>query len=320
MQDRIITLIGGTGFVGRYVTRTLAKAGYRIRIVARRPQAALPLKTAGNLGQIALLHGDLSKPETIIPYIQDAYAVVDLVGVLFESSRQRFTTLHAKGAERLAQAAKAAGVTSFVYLSALGVDRASSSSYARSKALGEKAVLAAFPDATILRPSVIFGPEDHFFNRFAQMSTRSPALPLIGGGDTRFQPVYVGDVAEAVKICIENHATAGKTFELGGPDVLTFRQVMERVLQYTGHKRLLAPLPFALGSAMATVMECIPGKPLTRDQVRLLHYDNVVSPDALNFAALGLHPTAIDLVVPDYLAVFRAKHPLIVDPGQDPAL
>lgn len=306
MENQTVTIIGGTGFVGAYVVRSLAKAGYRLRVVSRNPEAALALKTAGDLGQIALLPGDLAKPESLVRHLQGAYAVVNLVGILFESGRQRFAALHAQGAEKLAQAAHALEVKHFIHMSSLGVDHAGASQYARTKAIGEKAVRAAFPESVILRPSVIFGAEDNFLNKFARLSCVSPALPLIGGGKTLFQPVYVGDVAEAIKTCIEAPAAAGKTFELGGPEVMSFRQVLEYILRTVDRRRILAPVPFPLAGLIAAFTEYMPDPfKLTRDQVRLLKYDNIVERGALTFATLGMHPQPLDLVAPDYLARYR---------------
>lgn len=307
MDDKIITIVGGTGFVGRYVVSELAKAGYRIRVISRNPDAALHLKTAGDVGQISLISGNLAHPESIGSKLIGSYGVVNLVGILFESGRQQFTALHAQGAEKLASMAKAAGAERFIHLSALGVDKAAGSEYARSKMLGEKAVLAAFPEATILRPSVIFGPEDNFFNQFADMASKFPALPLIGGGRCRFQPVYVGDVAKSVATCLERNDAEGQTFELGGPQVFSFKDILTYILAVTGKHRALVPMPFPVASMVGAVGEWLPRPPLTRDQVTLLHYDNVVSPHAKDLASLGITATAVDTIVPLYLARFGKK-------------
>jgi uncharacterized protein YbjT (DUF2867 family) len=303
----IITLIGGSGFLGRYVVRRLAKAGYRLRIICRNPDAAAHLKTAGDVGQIALVAGNIARPETLKGKLDGSFAVINLVGVLFESGRQNFTNLHAKGAETLAQMARDSGAARFIQISSLGVDHAANSAYARTKLLGEKAVQAAFPAATILRPSVVFGPEDNFFNQFAQMATLAPALPLIGGGHTKFQPVYVDDVAAAVEACLNDESTMGETYELGGPRVYSFREILEYILRTTGRKRCLMTLPYALAGVMGAVSEILPKPPLTRDQVRLLKYDNVVSSGAKSFAHLGITPTAVETIVPGYLARYNKK-------------
>lgn len=301
----VITLVGGTGFLGRYIARVLAKEGYRLKIISRHPNAALGLKTIGDLGQIVLLRGDISRQETITPHLAGSSVVINLVGLLFERGRQSFTSVHAQGAEKLAQAAKAAGVGQFIHVSALGVDRAAASRYARTKLQGEKAVQAAFPETVILRPSVIFGPEDGFYNRFAAMAAIAPFLPLIGGGKTKFQPVYAGDVARAVLACIKNPATgAGRIFELGGPEIYSFRQVLEYIVNITGRKARLVNIPFGMAQAMGSVSQLLPTPPLTQDQVKLLQYDNVVMPGAPGFAELGIQPGAVEMIVPDYLRRF----------------
>lgn len=305
MEQKVITVVGGTGFVGRYVIRQLAKAGYRLRVISRNPDAALSLRTAGDVGQIALMPGNLSDPTSLEGKLRGSYAVVNLVGILFESGRQNFTHLHAQGAEALAKRAKAEGVSRFIHVSALGVDKAGGSQYARSKVLGEKAVLAAFPEASILRPSVIFGPEDNFFNQFADMSRLFPALPLIGGGNTRFQPVYVGDVAKAVEACLTRPDATGQTFELGGPHTFTFKEILQYILQQVGRQRRLVNIPFPIAGIVGKVSEICPRPPLTRDQVTLLKSDNVVSPNAKTFAQLGIKPTAVDIIVPEYLTRYR---------------
>lgn len=305
MEQRVVTIIGGTGFVGRYVVKLLAAAGYTIRVVSRHPDAALPLKTAGNPGQIVLVKGDITKPSTLAAYIEGSYAVINLAGVLFESGKQTFTRVHSKGVSKLAQMAKAAGVQRFVHVSALGVDKAVSSKYARSKLKGELAILEAFPEASILRPSVIFGPEDNFFNQFAAMACFSPVLPLFGGGKTKFQPVYVGDVARAIATCVQSPYTGGHIYELGGPGVFTFREILEYIMDTIGKERVLAWVPYSIGSLVALVGEVLPRPPLTRDQIRLLKNDNVVSAGAEQFAHLGISPTAVEMVVPDYLDRYR---------------
>ncbi len=304
-SQRIITLVGGTGFVGRYVVKRLARAGYLVRVISRNPDKALHLKTAGTPAQIVLTYGDLSKPETLEGKLTGSYAVVNLVGIMFESGRQNFATIHAQGAEKLAKLAKAAGAEAFIHLSAIGVDRAMKSKYARTKATGEQAVLAAFPGATILRPGIIFGPEDGFYNKFAAMAVFSPFLPLIGGGKTRFQPVYVGDVAQAIFETIEDESVRGKIYELGGPSVYTFREILENILAIIDRKRLLLPVPFGLASLLGFFTELLPNPPLTRDQVRLLEVDNVVGEEAKTLADLGVSPTGAEIVVPEYLSRFR---------------
>lgn len=309
MTQKIITILGGTGFVGRYVVKHLADKGYTLRIVARNPDAALHLKTAGNVGQIVLVKGNIARPDTLSPLLTGSYAVINLVGILFESGKQNFAALHAQGAEKLALAAKSKGVKRFIQMSSLGVDRAIASHYARTKALGERAVLAAFPDATILRPSVIFGPEDNFFNQFACMASIAPFLPVIGGGKTKFQPVYVGDVARAICACIEQAGTAGQIFELGGPQVMSFREIFEYILKITRRRRKLLTMPFAVASAIAPLAQFLPPPfKFTSDQVNLLKYNNVVSRDHKTLADLGITPTAVEMVVPEYLDRFSKSN------------
>lgn len=309
MNDRIVTVIGGSGFVGRHVVRELARAGFRIRVVCRRPAAAAYLKTAGELGQIQVVAGDIAKPESLIPHINGAYAVVNLVGILFESGKQKFATLHTNGAEKIAQACRAARVPVLVHMSSLGVNKASASKYARSKVLGEHAVRAAYPDAVILRPSVIFGPDDNFLNQFAHMAMLSHLLPAVGGGKTRFQPVYVGDIARAVRMVVESPACRGKVFELGGPEVLTFRQLLAYILKVTGLKAHIVPIPSFIASIIGFVVERLPRRlrVLTRDQVRLLKHHNVVDSSAFSFRHLGIHPASMEMVAPPYLSRYGKR-------------
>jgi uncharacterized protein YbjT (DUF2867 family) len=308
MKQQVVTVVGGTGFVGRYVVKLLAAQGYTVRVIARRPDLALYLKTAGDVGQVVLMSGNIAKPQSLVGKLEGSYAVVNLVGVLFSSGRQNFSALHAHGAEKLAQMAHAAGVQKFIQISALGADRARNSSYARTKLLGEKAVMAAFPGATIVRPSIIFGPEDEFYNQFATMASLSPALPLIGGGRTKFQPVYVGDVAQAVVACIEQPDAQGRIYELGGPHIYSFREILAYIQQLIGTRRVRVPLPFMLASLIAPIARYLP-PPLrfSRDQVKLLKTDNVVSHNANGFAQLGIMPTAVEVVVPEYLARFSGR-------------
>lgn len=307
MQNKIVTIVGGTGFLGRYVVRRLAKAGYVVRVIARNPEQAAYLKTAGDPGQVVLMGGDVSRPESLSGKIDGSWAVINLVGVLFESGKHTFTAVHAQGAERLAQMASQGKAERFIQVSALGIDKSANSQYARSKLLGEKAVLSAFHDATVLRPSIMFGPEDNFINQFARMATLSPALPLIGGGRTKFQPVYVDDVAAAIETCLEMPNTKGQTYELGGPSIYTFKEILNYMLRVTGRSRALIPLPFPVASAMGAAANILPVPPLTADQVRLLKIDNVVSPAARTFASLGIRPQTLDEIVPGYLARYR-KH------------
>lgn len=307
MEQKIVTIIGGTGFLGRYTAQALAHAGYRLRVVSRHPHLAAEIQTYGDPGQVALIPGDLNDVPSLVPIIKDSYAVIDLVGVLFERGKQNFAALHAVASEKLAAAAKESGVKRFVFVSALGVDSDCASSYSRSKLMGERAVLAAFPEATIIRPSIMFGAEDNFFNKFAKMAMFAPALPLIGGGKTLFQPVYVGDVSRAIATCIDKPETCGEIYELGGRKIWSFKEILQYILQVSGRRRLLIPLPFWLASILGSILEWLPIPQLTRDQVRLLKCDNVVNEKAKTLSWLGIPPTAVEDVVPKYLAKFSKK-------------
>jgi NADH dehydrogenase len=248
---------------------------------------------------------DIRSERAVAAAVAGADAVVNLVGILYEKGGRSFQAIHAEGAERIARLAKAAGVKTFVQMSALGAAADAAADYARSKAAGEAAVRRHYPDARIVRPSIVFGPEDDFFNRFAAMARFAPALPLVGGGGMKFQPVYVGDVAEAIRRCVEDPATAGKTYELGGPRALSFAELLRRMLKEIGRRRLLLPLPFALARLQAMFLEWLPVPPLTRDQLKLLKTDNVVSAGALTLADLGITPQGLDAILPTYLARYR---------------
>jgi NADH dehydrogenase len=307
-NDTLITVFGGSGFLGRHLVRALAKRHYRIRVACRRPDLAGHLQPLGRVGQIHAVQANVRHAGSVEAAVRGADAVVNLVGILFERGRQRFDTVQAYGAEQVALAASAHGAR-MVQVSAIGADENSTAAYARAKAGGEKAVLAATPDATIVRPSIMFGPEDNFFNKFAAMARALPALPLIGGGETRFQPVFVGDVAEAIARAVEGDAKPGTIYEAGGPEVLSFKALMEYVLSVTERRRLLIPLPFALAKLKATFLQYLPKPLLTPDQVEMLKTDNVVSPAAQaegrTLSALGIEPTAMESIVPTYLWRFR---------------
>src|SRR5882757_9762058 len=275
-NDTLITIFGGSGFLGRHLVRALAKRHYRIRVAVRRPDLAGHLQPLGRVGQIHAVQANVRHAGSVEAAVRDADIVVNLVGILYERGRQRFDTVQAFGAEQVALAAANHGAR-MVHVSAIGADEHSSSGYARSKAEGEKAVLAAKPDATIIRPSTMFGPEDDFFNKFAAMARILPALPLIGGGETRFQPVFVGDVAEAIARAVDGEAKTGTIYELGGPEVRTFKQLMEFVLETTERRRFLIPLPFGLAKFSAAFLRLLPTPLLTPDQVEQLKVDNVVS-------------------------------------------
>jgi NADH dehydrogenase len=306
---KLVTVFGGSGFIGRYVVQALAKRGHRIRVAVRRPDLAGHVQPLGMVGQIKPIQANLRYRWSIDRAVEGADAVVNLVGILAESGRQTFDAVQSFGPRAIGEAARAAGVSAVVHNSAIGADQPSTIGYIRSKAEGEAGLLESFPDAVVMRPSIVFGPEDHFFNRFAAMARLSPMLPLIGGGRTRFQPVFAGDVGEAIARAVDGEAQRGAIYELGGPEVLTFRQLMERMLEITGRKRLLLPIPWPIARIMGRVGEFMPGQPLTRDQVRMLRFDNVVSEaakkDGRTLHGLGIEATALEVVLPTYLARFR---------------
>lgn len=301
----IATVFGGSGFIGGYVAAALAKAGYRVQIVSRNPERAGWVKTAAAAGQVVLRHGNIRDAVSVEQCIKGSEVVVNCVGALSESGKQSFPALHAQAAERIAQFSAQAGVKHLIHISALGVEKAARSKYARSKANGEKAVLAAFPAAVILRPSVVFGPEDRFFNLFAQISRFSPVLPLIGGGKTQFQPVYVGDIADAVVAVLEAPKFRGKMLELGGPKTYSYREIMQFIIEQTGRHCLMVPLPFPIAALKAALLELFPQPLLTVDQVKLLHYDNIVAPGQSGFKDLGITPRSVEAIVPGYLSRYR---------------
>jgi len=307
----LVTIYGGSGFIGRHVVSAIAKTGARMRVAVRRPELAGHLQPLGGVGQINAVQANVRYPDSLLAAAQGADAVVNLVGILFPTGQQTFEAVQDEGARHVAEAARAADARSLVHVSAIGASPKSPSVYARSKAQGEAAVRDVFPGAVILRPSVVFGPEDDFFNRFAALARLAPALPLIGGGKTKLEPVFVGDVAKAVLAGLTGKADAGAPYELGGPEVLTLKQVMERVLDYSMRKRWLVPLPFPLAKLQAAFLQLLPNPLLTIDQVRLLERDNVVSEDAKRngrtLEGLGIEPVAIAAVVPLYLERFRPR-------------
>jgi uncharacterized protein YbjT (DUF2867 family) len=306
--ETLVTVFGGSGFLGRHVVRALANRGYRIRVAVRRPELCGFLRPMGRVGQINAVQANLRFPQSIAMALRDADIAVNLVGILFQRGEQRFDAVQAAGAEAVALAAKSAGAR-LVHVSAIGADANSPSHYARSKAEGERRVLAAQPAAVIIRPSIVFGPEDDFFNRFAALARIAPALPLVGGGHTRFQPVFVGDVAEAIAKAVDAETKHGTSYELGGPDVRTFRELMEFVLTTTGRRRLLVTIPFEVMKFQAAFAQFLPKPPITPDQVELLKSDNVVSAGARTegrtLEALGIIPETMAAIVPNYLWRFR---------------
>jgi uncharacterized protein YbjT (DUF2867 family) len=303
----LVTVFGGSGFLGRSAVRALAKAGYRIRVAVRHPNRAQYLPPMGSVGQIQLVKCDVLDEEAVARAVHGADAVVNLVGILYPAGGQGYEAVHVRAPATIGKVAKAAGVTTFVHISTPGISTDSQSDYARTKAEGEIALRHEFPDATILRPSLVAGPEDNFFNKFAGLARIAPALPLIGGGHTKFQPVFVGDVAAAVAKCVSDPATHGKTYELGGPAVYSFKEMIELILRETDRKRVLIPIPFWIASIKAFFLQFLPGTLLTPDQVRFLKTDNIVAPDALTFRDLGIVPDSLEAVLPSYLWRFRPK-------------
>lgn len=322
MRNELVTIFGGSGFIGRYLVRELCRQGYRVRVAVRRPHLAVDIKVSGEIGQIQIVQANLRNRASVERAVEGAHAVVNLVGVLFEEGRQTFAATMARGAGAVAQAARAAGAARLIHVSANGADPDSKSAYARAKAAGETAVREAFPDATILRPSVVFGEEDQFFNKFAGMARYMPTLPLFGGGRTRLQPVFVGDVARAIRGALEFPDAPGGTYVLAGPRVYTFREILELMLRATGRRRLLVPLPWFVSMLIGKtggVLGRLPfvAPPVTGDQVTLLRRDNVAPEGAQGLAALGVaHPETAESVVPVYLRRFRkpgAEIALVLD-------
>lgn len=308
----LVTVFGGSGFVGRHVVRALAKRGYRIRVAVRRPDLAGFLQPLGNVGQISFVQANLRYRKSVDAAVHGADHVVNCVGILFEAGRNTFDAVQDFGARAVAEAARGVGAT-LTHVSALGANIDSESVYASSKGRAEKAVLEIVPDAVILRPSIVFGPEDGFFNKFAEMSRFSPVLPLVGGGNTAFQPIYVTDVAEAVARSVEGKVARGKIYELGGPDVLTFKDCLEVMMKVIDRKRVLLPLPFGIASMIGSVASMIPliAPPLTVDQVTLLKTDNVVSDasqaEGRTLKAFGLEGSSVESVLPTYMVRYRPQ-------------
>ncbi|RMF73713.1 MAG: complex I NDUFA9 subunit family protein [Alphaproteobacteria bacterium] len=310
MYDRLVTVFGGSGFLGRYIVKRLADDGWLVRVAVRRPHEALFLKPLGIVGQIQLVAANVRVKESVEAAVRDADAVVNAVGILAPRGRQRFDTVHVEGARHVAEAAARAGTGALVHVSALGADPDSPSAYARSKAEGEQAVRTAYPQAVILRPSVIFGAEDDFFNRFAALAHRLPFMPVIAG-DTRFQPVFVGDVADAVGEIFRRRFShlcdPAPLYELGGPHVESFRAILRKVLSFTGLERPLVDIPLPLARLLAAVAQFLPGKPFTPDQLTLLARDNVTSGDHPGLSALDITPTPEEAVMPAYMVHFRPE-------------
>jgi len=305
---KLAVVFGGSGFIGKHVVRALVADGWRVRVPMRRPHVGLDLKVMGNVGQVQLVQANLRFPQSVARAVLGADAVINLVAVLSESGKQTFDALHSDGARTVAEACAAQNITNFAHISAIGADADAESEYAQSKGAGEALIRQILPSADILRPSIVFGPEDEFFNRFASMATLAPALPLIGG-ETTFQPVYAGDVGKAVASVI-NRGTTGDTYELGGPRTYTFRELMDFMLLIIDRKRFLAPLPFPIAALMGKMLGGLGKLPfvptlLTEDQVINLKYDNIVTGDTKTFADLGITPEALEAIVPEYLIRYR---------------
>lgn len=307
MNGKLVTVFGGSGFLGRNVVRKLAERGARVVVACRSPEKAKHLKSMGEIGQITPVKCNVIEAENVANTVKGSDYVVNLTGILFQSGRNRFDSVQAWGPANIAKAAADNGVEGLVHVSAIGADANSKSDYARSKAAGEAAVGDTFPRATILRPSVIFGKDDNFFNLFGSLSRFTPVLPLIGGGKTKFQPVYVDDVAEAVVRSLENTDCAGKTYELGGPRVLDFKELMQMTLQGTQRSARLIPVPFWWAKIEAMFLEIMPNPLLTRDQVELLKSDNVAGSGTDGLAELGIEAKSLEAVLPTYLDKYRPK-------------
>lgn len=308
-SPRLVTVFGGSGFIGRHVVRSLANRGHQVRVAVRRPDLAGHLKPLGNLGQIQLVQANLRYKNSVDAAVRGADAVVNLVGTFDKGGRNNFQAVQVVGARTIANAAKRAGAK-LVHMSAIGADPQSASEYGESKGEGERAVKAAVKDAVILRPSVVFGTDDAFFNRFGAMAKISPALPLIGGGETKLQPVYAGDVGEMVAKAADGELAGGKTYELGGPETVSMRECMELLMAETGRKRMLVSLPWFVASMIGKLVGWLPGAPITEDQVEMLKSDNVVSEEAkrgkLTLEGAGIEPTPMASILPQYLVQYRA--------------
>lgn len=309
LNGKIVTLFGGTGFLGRYVAKRLAALGAQIIIPTRTPQKGYFLRPYGTVGQIVPMQCNLSREASVANVIENSDIVINLIGILFENKGNSFPRLHHKFPEMLARLVKKQKKARLIHVSAIGVDENSRCKYLKTKALGEQAVLDHMPNATILRPSLIFGPEDNFFNQFARLAGLMPFLPLIGGGKTLFQPVFVGDVADAITLAAAppHHLdVTGKVFELGGPEIFTFRELMQKTLEYSGRNACLIPVPWFMATIKGALFELLPKPLLTRDQVAALRTDNIVGKNALTFSDLGLTPQTIEAIVPHYLSIYRS--------------
>ena len=315
----LVTVFGGSGFVGTQAVRALARRGWRVRVAVRRPALAQDLRILGDVGQVQPVRCDITSPDDVSAALKGADAAVNLVGLLFETPGRGFKASHVEGARNIAEACVAANVRRLVQISAIGADAQSDAEYGRTKGEAEAEARRVKPDTVILRPSIVFGNGDGFLNRFASMATMSPALPLIGGGETKFQPVWVGDVAEAIARSVVRTDAAGRTFELGGPEVWSFKSILQYILRETGRSRLLAPLPFFAAEAIGSLAEITAvlgiAPVLTRDQVVMLKSDNVVAPGAEGLSAFGIDPTGLEAIAPSYLWRYRRGGQFAQGPG-----
>jgi len=305
MARRDIVVFGGSGFIGRYLVRRLADDGWRVIVAVRDPEAAQFLQPLGDVGQIVPVRADVTDRDSVMQVTAGAGAIVNLVGILYERGRRTFRLVHVEGAQNIAHAAATHGIDRVVQVSAIGASLQARASYARSKAAAENVLREIVPTASVVRPSIVFGAEDGFFNLFGRMAVFSPVIPLFGGGMTRFQPVYVDDVAAAIVACLDDRSCAGKTFELGGPSTYTFRHLMEIVRRETRRRVLLVPMPFLVAHIQAVFLQFAPTPLLTPDQVRLMQVDNVASQAMPGLADLGINPTTVEVIVPNYLSLYR---------------
>ena len=305
MSQKLITVFGGSGFIGRYLVRELTQRGHRVRIATRRPNEALHTKPLGDVGQVEPVQANIRNRPSIDRAVAGADVVINLCGILKEGGPQSFKAVQEEGAIAIAEAAANAGAKRLIHISAIGVTKNSESEYSRTKASAEAGVKAAFPDVTIMKPSIVFGPEDGFFNKFASLARITPVLPLFGGGLTRYQPVYVVDIARAIASAIETKNSIGETYELGGPRSYTFEELMQIILQETERSAALLPLPLAIAKILGASLGWAPGAPITLDQARLLDKDNVVSEGAKGLDDLGVEATSLEVILPQYLWRFR---------------
>jgi uncharacterized protein YbjT (DUF2867 family) len=307
MNNSLVTIFGGSGLLGRHAVRAFADAGWRVRVGVRHPNLAHYLPPMGHVGQIQVTKANVLDADAVAAAVKGAHAVVNLVGILHPAGGQNYQNIHVEAPRTIARAAKAAGAGALLHVSTMNISPDSESAYARSKAEGEIAVREEFPQATLIKPSLVFGPEDQFFNKFAGLARILPVLPLIGGGHTKFQPVFARDVADAIVKCAADPATRGRSYELGGPTVYSFKDMLKLILRETGRSRPLVPIPFWLASIKSVFLQFLPGKLLTPDQVKFLKTDNVVTPGALTLADLGITPDSLEAVLPAYLWRFRAR-------------